>query len=329
MAKHGQVKKYSKQHFIPQCYTKPWCDPASFGPRISPYVWQFDRAGANSRRKAPANLFTETDIYTIEGVDGERDLRLEHGFQELEDKFTRIRNSRFGRNEWPDDEQMDWVIAFVATAHGRTVDFRDFHQEQWGNIRHRMEAMQTALDNASPEQQKAFRRMEPFTDSKSKGMSIEDVRRIEERPIHELLAPTLHNVLPIYARMYKAILCTDDPIGFVTTDSPVTWYNPEAYKLPPLYRNPGLARRTIEVTLPISPSQCLLITHNPEQSGYFKVDQDTLDMLNRRHIAFCYESFIVRKNEVRPNWFEMPELPDDAWEKVRERKITSGEWSED
>ena len=42
----------------------------------------------------PSNLFTVTDIYTINRPDCERDLRLEHGFQDLEDKFTRIRNLR-------------------------------------------------------------------------------------------------------------------------------------------------------------------------------------------------------------------------------------------
>lgn len=77
MAKHGKTHTHKKQHFVPQCYTKAWHDPdAPAGPKMNPYVWVFDRDGTNVRRKAPANLFTETDIYTIERADGERDLRL-------------------------------------------------------------------------------------------------------------------------------------------------------------------------------------------------------------------------------------------------------------
>ena len=73
MAKHGHTNKYKKQHFVPQCYTKAWHDPAApAGPKMSPYVWVFDRDGANPKRKAPANLFTENDIYTIKSEDGER-----------------------------------------------------------------------------------------------------------------------------------------------------------------------------------------------------------------------------------------------------------------
>lgn len=330
MSKHGKTKKYAKQHFVPQCYTKPWCDPsAPPGPKNTPYVWQFDPDGTNPRRKAPANLFTETDIYTIEDPNGERDLRLEHGFQDLEDKFTRIRNLRFEHRQWPDAEQIAWLLAFVATAHARTAEFRDFHREQWRGIRERAESMQAAMEKATPEQHESMRRMSNLSAGKSRGMSIDDVRKLEEQPIHQLLNPTLRVVLPIYARMHVAVMCTDDPLGFITTDSPVTWFNPDAYKLQPILRNPGLANRKIEVTLPISPRQCLLISHNPDHSGYFDIDQDTLNMLNRRHIHHCDKSFIACRNETRPVWFEAQPMPDDAWEKVRERKIASGEWPMD
>jgi hypothetical protein len=328
MAKHGKVKEYAKQHFVPQCYTKSWCDPsAPAGPKNTPYVWQFDSDGTNTRRKAPTKLFTENDIYTIEAADGERDLRLEHGFQGLEDKFTRIRNLRFGRGEWPDDEQMAFLLAFVATAHPRTAAFRNFHRDQWANIRMRAETMEADMRRATPAQHESMRRMSKLTATNDRSMSIDDVRRLEQQPIHSLLAPTLRAVLPIYAQMHVAVLCTDDPLGFITTDDPVTWCDPEAYKLQPIWRSPGLAVRTIEVTLPISPRQCLLISHNANYAGYIDIDERTVNELNRRHIAHCNESFIARSNEIRSVWFENRPMPDDAWEKVRERKIASGEWS--
>jgi hypothetical protein len=38
-----------------------------------PYVWRFKKDGSDPRRKAPENLFHETDLYTIHREDGERD----------------------------------------------------------------------------------------------------------------------------------------------------------------------------------------------------------------------------------------------------------------
>jgi hypothetical protein len=168
MAKHGKVKKYSKQHFVPQSYTKPWCDPsAPRGPMSTPFVWLFGRDGSDPRRKAPANLFTETDIYTIQMPDGGRDLQLEHGFQELEDKFTRLRNTRFERRQWLEDEELAWLLIFVATAHARTVDFRDFHRGQWRRLRERAEELQAAMEKATPEQRNAMKRVAPMSSDRS------------------------------------------------------------------------------------------------------------------------------------------------------------------
>lgn len=318
---------HKKQHFVPQCYTKAWCDPASIGkPKVDPYVWVFDRGGSNPRRRSPSNLFTETDIYTMRSPDGSRDLRLEHGFQELEDKFTRIRNLTFSRGRWPDAEQTAWLLAFVATSQARTASHRDHHREQWAKLREKMEAMERAHRTGTPRQREAIERMSAGVPSTGGRIGLEEVRAIEANPIQHTIGPVLAAVMPIYGRMSIAVLCADDPIGFVTTDRPCTWFDPEGYKLPPIYRGPGLAFRTIEVTLPISPSQCVVLTHNPELQGFLNVDQAAVDAMNNRHIAHCGASFISRSPDTRLHWFTRPEMPEDAWEKVRERKIASGEW---
>lgn len=292
---------------------------------MKPYVWVFDRDGANPRRKAPANLFTETDIYTIERADGERDLRFEHGFSELEDKFTRIRNLKFKRREWPDAEQIDWLLAFVATAQARTAANRDHQRQQWGGLRNRMEEMQAAYENASPEKKAAMERMGSPNSESGKGITLDDVRVLEKHPIQQMIGMIVQSVMHIFQRMHVAVLCTADPIGFVTSDHPCTWFDPESYKLQPIYRGPGLGSRTIEVTLPVSPSQCLAITHNSQWQGYIDVQENVVTNLNSRHISHCNKSFISCSPQTLPVWFEQRPMPDDAWEKVQERQMTSGE----
>lgn len=322
-------KNYKKQHFVPQCYTKAWLDPsAPPGPKTTPYVWVFDKDGKNPRRKAPSNLFTETDIYTIERADGGRDLTLEHGFQELEDKFTRIRNLAFKQSKWPDAEQLAWLFAFVATAQARTQANRDHHREQWGNIRKKMEDVQLTYENASPSKKKAFEAMSMLSSYSGGGMTLEHVKAIETHPIQFMISQVVNTVTRAFSRMHMAVLSTDDPIGFVTSDNPCTWFDPEGYKLPPLYRGAGLGVATIEVTLPISPNQCLLISHNSSWQGFMRVDSKVVDGLNHRHIAHCKDSYISSTQETRSSWFVQRPLPDDSWEKERERKIASGELPE-
>lgn len=325
MAKTGRSHK--KQHFVPQCYTKAWHDPtASASPYRTPYVWVFNKDGTSARRKAPANLFTETDIYTIVCPDGQRDLRLEHGFQELEDMFTRVRNLKFNRQVWPDAKDLAWVLGFAATAKARTAAHRNFHREQWSGIRKRIEEFQAEFDVAPPERKAAMTRVSTLSQNSGSGITLDEIRRLEAQPIQEMIGPTLRAVIPMLGRMHVAVLCTDDPIGFVTTDTPCTWFDPEAYKLQPIFRSPALGVASIEVTLPISPRQCLAITHRSDLRGYIEVNQRVVDELNRRHIAHCDESFISHSGITRPIWFEQRPIPKDAWEKVREQKIASGEW---
>lgn len=326
MSKSGKAHTHKKQHFVPQSYIKAWHDPAApASPTMKPYVWVFDRDGANPRCKAPANLFTETDIYTIERTDGERDLRFEHGFSELEDKFTRIRNLKFKRHEWPDAKQIDCLLAFVATVQARTVAIRDHHRLQWGGLRQRMEEMQTAYENASPKKKAAMELMGSASSGSGSGITLDDVRVLEKYPIQQMIGMIVQSVIPIFQRMYMAVLCTADPIGFVTSDHPCTWFDPESYKWSPIYRGPGLGSRTIEVTLPMSPSQCLVITHDSQYQGYIDVQESVVTELNRRHIAHCNKNFISCSQQTLPIWFEQRSMPDDAWEKVREGKMTSGE----
>lgn len=177
-------KSHKKQHFVPQCYTKAWHDlTAPAGPANTPYVWVFDKDGSNPHRKAPVNLFTETDIYTIMRPNGERDLRLEHGFQELEDKFTRIRNLKFSQRKWPNAEDVAWVLGFVAIAQARTVAYRDFHREQWGDIRRRIEDLMAEFDEAFTEQKQSMARIGRVSSGSGKEIRIEDVRRLEDQAI--------------------------------------------------------------------------------------------------------------------------------------------------
>jgi hypothetical protein len=76
------AKTHKDQHFIPQSYLLAWTDPSTpVGHK--PYVHLFTKDGSEHTRKAPKNIFSVTDLYTLKMPDGRRDLRIEKGFSGL------------------------------------------------------------------------------------------------------------------------------------------------------------------------------------------------------------------------------------------------------
>ena len=304
-------KTHKGQHFVPECYLKEWCDPAC-PPDYEPYVWLFDRDGSNPRKRAPSNIFKETDMYTIERADGSRDLRLEHGLAGLEGQFAQIRSNKLNMELPMTEEEHAYLALFAAAAQFRTRSSRDHHAGQWQGMLKIADELEDQMQSATTEQKRMAGSV-PSSSSRDRSLSHEQVRQLAKSPLQLMMPGILGAVTPVIARMNMLILCTDDPIGFITSDAPVTWYDPQAYKLPPLYRAPALGSPTIEVTMPLSPSQCLVFAWQCP-TGYLKAPKIALDDLNRRHRALCGEHYVVRSNTRNDYWFREFDLPNDAWE---------------
>ena len=170
-----------------------------------------------------------------------------------------------------------------------------------------MERMKRAYDDAPPEGKRAFEAISAHgrrAEGRGHSMDIDDVKRLEVETVQRALAPSIRAMLRGMSDMHVAVLCTDDPIGFVTTDDPCTWFDPELFRMPAYLRSPGLGSPTIEVTMPLSPSQCLFISRRADISGFLDVQADTVDALNARHIWHASECFISRQEIVRECWFQ-------------------------
>jgi hypothetical protein len=71
----------------------------------------------------------------------------------------------------------------------------------------------------------------------------------------------------------------------------------------------------IEITLPISPSQVVLL--NKQQAiGYIKVSKQIVDELNRRTCGHAHQYFINHKNEINPFWLYRGVETEDSWDKT-------------
>ena len=111
------MSQYKKQHFIPKCYLKAWCDP-SVPEDYTPYVWVFSQDGTTSKNKSPEKIFYETDMYTINKADGSRDLILEHGLSGLETQFSAIRDRALKRHQRINPTDHIQICAFLAAMQG-------------------------------------------------------------------------------------------------------------------------------------------------------------------------------------------------------------------
>lgn len=311
------AKSHKAQHWIPKCYLRAWADPNAPAGH-TPYVHVFSKDGTSSRRKSPENLFTETDLYTIQLPNGGRDLRLEHGLCGLEASFSGIRRDFLDKRKQVPVPRYVKLVAFVAAMHSRTPSRRDHWMGFWKEVLEMGEALEISMKLATPEERRHAAAASVPSSSSRRSMSLDDVRKITSSPMEHTLGPHIAAEFPLLMQTKCIVLCNASSIGFITSDAPVVWFDPEGYTKPPLFRSPSFSARALEITLPVSPSQMLLFIHGETDPArpitYLDVTNPDVTELNRRTRFHCDKEFVVRANTTEPKWFQQGAMPADAWE---------------
>lgn len=288
-----------KQHFVPTSYLRSWCDPETSRGR-EPYVWVFERNKLTGKPKAPQNICWEVDFYTLPRDDGHRDLSLEKGLGRLESDFATVRRKKLDTRQQITRREHFIICAFCAAMHVRTRAQRNYFAAQWRDILDAMDRMVAGYQRGPKDSLSSFSRSIVDSDqADDSSLSHDDVRRIVQYPAQSLLPNGIRVEMPILARMNMAILCTDDPVGFITSDHPCLWFDPASPSMPP-----GLASKTIEVMLPLSSRQLLLLNWHG-LSGYIDMPLSTVTQANRMQRCGCDKQYVVRRNHAIP--FCLPE----------------------
>ncbi len=299
------------QHWVPQSYLLDWCDPATPAAH-EPYVWVYGKDARRGRNKAPKNLFAEQHMYTLPEPAADR-YALEGFLGRVESSFARIRRDKLTPRQPLTPSDKGWLALFIAAMHSRTPAFREHHRAQWQRVLDVAEDMQRGMEQMTPEQREGLRSMSKVASGGGPSMSMDEVRAMARHPIQTMLLPTIKAEARIYPRMTFAVLCTDSSPGFITSDNPVAWFDPEAWRRPPMWRSRGLGCQTIEVTLPISPRQLMVLCWDKTlQSEYLDVPETTVDEANRLTRAHAREHFVVGANIVRDSWFDLGSAPTGA-----------------
>lgn len=313
------MSKHKKQHYIPRCYLKSWTD-ITCPEDQEPYIWVFPKEERQGRRKAPSNVFHETDMYTINRNDGKRDLTLEHGLKELEDRFVSVRDKCLSKALPLSDDDHMVACAFTAAMHARTVKRREHIREQWAKPLRMMDDLIEVMKTASPEQKRAMASISPRTSSSERSMSYEQVKALTEDPLRYAMVPMIIAEVSELINLDFAVLVATEEHNFITSDSPCVWFDPKSHTRPPIYRAPALIYPTLEITLPVSPRQCIVLNQMGFK-GYLPANDRLVTEFNRRTRFYAYESYINNKNYAHDRWFAEDELPEDSWEKIQERKM--------
>ncbi len=304
------MPSHKKQHFVPQCYLKAWCDPNTPAGQ-EPDGWRFNKDGSDARGKAPENIFHETDLYTIHRADGKRDLVLEHGLAGLESEFVAVRDAKLAQRKKITVREHAMLCAFIAAAQARTPTQRDHLGGQWAKLLEEMEHMREGARTATPEQKRAAG---SIASGSGPSLGYEDVKRLAEKPMETMLVPLVQGGTPLLMRLDCLVLTTSAEPGFITSDYPCVWFDPEAYKRPPFYQAPALIYESIEISLPVSPHQLILLNRRG-LSGYLDVPEPMIDEFNRRTRFHCSEYFVSSSNATKPIWFDQGVEPEDSWRK--------------
>ncbi|PDT07878.1 DUF4238 domain-containing protein [Rhizobium sp. M1] len=309
MAK-GREKK--KQHYVPRAYLSAWIDSAT-PPGQTPYVWIFDKEGGAGKRKSPEKTFIETDIYTIPMVDGSRDLRLEDGLQQLEQGISTLRQEFLKeRRQLPTIRHVK-LIAFLSAMQARTPAFREHHRNQYQKLLTMGDEILAQMATKTPDERGRIGAL-PHLSNGRPFMTMDQVREIAERPIQALLPRNLRIEVPILVQMQSTVLCATGNAEFITSDAPVSRYDPEAHKRPLMLQSAGLAFPTIEIVMPLCPRIALLVHHvQPVSQGikpivYCNVEEAIVEEVNRRTRAFAHEHVVSSRDQFKPEWLGLERI---------------------
>ena len=283
------------QHIVPQCYLKQFVDPNT-PPGQEPYVWIFDRGSKKGKKRAPKNILTEADFYTLKLRTGKKDYTIEETLSQIESKYSTVFEGKIKHKLPLDDRDHIFLCAFVAAMLQRTVKQK--------------ESMEAFLDQliTMAEEAERIHGATPKT-------SVE-LKQMKENA-HKLgIVQMIPIITRILFQMNLAFLCSNGHNSFITSDAPCYLFN--SHLQWQRFNGPGLGQKHVEVRMPLSPkiSACFSWAYNFR--GYLKIDSYWIHESNRMVFGHGHEYFIANSRKIERRWFHrFPLDPIFVWKMLR------------
>jgi hypothetical protein len=227
-------------------------------------VHLFDRQGRNHKRRAPANILSLPDIYTI-FADGDRDLGIEHHFGRQEKEFVRVRKLIEQRAPL-DIKDVAALYAFVAGMMARPPHKIDHMSHQWASIVE--QARRIKIDPKA-------RPIPRLSSDRQPGMTLDQAQRMADDPMGTWFPHSLNAYVSALTQLFGCdVLFNGSPHPFLTSGNPAVIYfaNDEDANDPRRKFWPkGLGALDCEITMPISPTHALKFTRKQPGVHAWKV----------------------------------------------------------
>ena len=269
------------QHIIPaNAYLKQFVDP-NIPEGYEPYVWIFERGKRVGKKRAPKNILSETDFYTLKTKFGGKDYTIEKSLAQLEGKYASIFEKKI-KSKLPLDNYEHIVLcAFVAAMLQRTLK----QKENIEGFLDRVIKMTEEMKKAHGVPPKKLLELE-----KEK----ENARKIS-------VIQMIPHITKILLKMNLAFLCNDKSVSFITSDSPCFLFNSRLQWQ--RFYNPSLMQRHVEIRMPLSPEISVCFSWINNLRGYLQVDRDLVHEFNRMTYGHSHKSFIANSPKIKRRWF--------------------------
>lgn len=295
------------QHWVPQCYLRPWCDKSAIGER----VWVFPRGGGGGTLRPIKDLFRKPHLYTVRTRPVTDPYVIEKGLSKIESQYAQVIRTRVLQGLPLSVEDRAVLRVFVGTMLVRTRAQAEHWRRQWQQLLDMGNEMMAAMERMPPERRAFPAKNQLLGVEDTPGMTMDDVEKLVQEPLPPLLGTSATSAAHILSQMHMHMIRTDSDPGFNTSDCPVAMFDPTAYQRPPMWRSPGLAHKNIEVTLPLSPKHLLLFCWNTEEGTLpVQVPEGVADEYNRIAHANCHKMFVVRRNVLKPSWLDPGRPPE-------------------
>lgn len=268
-----------KQHLVPACYLREWVDPYTPSGH-EPYTWVFLKDENRGHKKAPSNIFKETDAFTLKLETGEKNYSIEETLSSLESRYSKIFREKIKKHLPLNQEEHIILCAFVGAMLQRTERHKDSIELFYDQLIEHTAAME-----------------------KHHGAEPKQSRKLKEEKVdaHKLsIFKVLPEIIKILVKMNLAFLIPEGGAKFITSDDPCNMFNPDLQWQK--FFSPGLKQKNVQVTLPLSPDIKLCMSWS-NLSGYIYLEKKWVEDSNRLMRAQCYEHFVTNSSKTHRGWF--------------------------
>jgi hypothetical protein len=276
------VAKY--QHYVPQLHLRNFVGSAPQG-----MVWTYDKRTLRTKPSKAENTGGQQYFYAVRKPDGELDHTVDEHLQGVENRAAEPYRKLL-RGEIPTGQDRADFCSFLATLHLRTPGMLRT------NAQARINLMQTQM-NANWRSREAFERNLDKMDA-DLGTKTDDRDGLWEffqdkggyylETGHQdgltalIAADRIQEIL--YERNWYIAEAGQD--FFITSDQPVERSAPPE-SVHPIYGDGGFNNDRAQVTLPLSPTLCLMMTGDRFSSSKWVIDADAVSRMNHLRARYA------------------------------------------